>query len=226
MALVATIGAADSNTYATVAELAAYVPIGTDRLSADIAALASDAKLSADGLSLRAQNPPQADVDTFRTASELLIRSARMIDAIGDRRYAWPGQMRHRDADGDPVMQRLAWPRINATFKDGGFQIPDHVIPPQVKDAQCELAIYIAANPNDASQVIDMLRIVKKEKIEELDVEYMPVKDVETLRRVFTAVEDLLAAILRDRLNDRRVEIENNRARFGMWRIRRSGTAY
>ena len=144
-----------------------------------------------------------------------------MIDAIGDRRYAWPGERRNRDSDGATIMQRLAWPRLNATFKGGG-EIPEDKIPPQLKDAQCEMAIYIAANPNDASQVIDMLRIVKKEKIEELDVEYMPVKDVETLRRVFTAVEDLLSAILRDAINDRRVEIENNRARFGMWKLSRT----
>ena len=140
-------------------------------------------------------------------------RSAFMLDAIGDRDDRWPGVR----VNGT---QRLAWPRNEAIMRDG-TPIANDVIPPQVADAQCEMAAYIMNNPDDAGIVIDMLRIAKKEKLEDFDVEYQSVKDIESLRKVFTAVEDALAAILRDPY-DRRVEIKEDVPRgFGAWRVRR-----
>ena len=189
MALDTSIGTAESRSYATVDELDAYVPIDNVALDSSLDEAAKE---------------------------NLLVRAARMIDAIGDREERWPGRRRNTDADGNAVIQRLSWPRSAAIMRDGS-DIPQDSIPPQVKDAQCELAVYISANPDDAAQVIDMLRIVKRERIEELDTEYMPVKDVETLRRIFTSVEDILSAILLERINDRRVE--GGRPLFGMWRM-------
>lgn len=70
-----------------------------------------------------------------------------------DRMFDWDGT-RAEEA------QSLRWPRVEAYDPDG-FEISDDIIPTPVKQAECELALYIITNNGYAgeSRSIDRMRI-------------------------------------------------------------------
>lgn len=108
MALIETPGAADANTYATLAEFEAYA---ANRLPA----LAW----------FTAATNPQKEA--------ALQAAAREIDAC----FVWTG------AAVDDV-QALTWPRTGMLTRNG-FAISQTVIPTDLKNAQCEMALQLGA---------------------------------------------------------------------------------
>lgn len=109
MALVATAGAANADTYATLAELEAYAAARLPALS--WFALATD---------------PQKEA--------ALAAAARELDACFD----WTG------AAVDDV-QALTWPRSGMLSRNG-FVLGTDVIPVDLKNAQCEMALQLGAS--------------------------------------------------------------------------------
>lgn len=113
--LVATVGSSTANSYATVAEATTYL---NERLNATAWTTAITAATG---------DPERA-----------LIQATRLIDREsfeGDSVYPLNG------ASSDTT-QALKWPRY-ATTNDDGWEWLQSVIPQCVKDATCELALYL-----------------------------------------------------------------------------------
>ena len=139
------------------------------------------------GFSLKLPSGSAAEDEDLEQA---IRRGTILIDGYGIR---FPGQR----VNGD---QALCWPRANAERRDGS-PISSTVIPKAIKDATCWAASYALDNPNDINQVLQQHRIVKREKVGYIEREYADLEDVTSLRRTLTAVDDLLADILKDEMN-------------------------
>lgn len=70
----------------------------------------------------------------------------------------------------DPASQSLQWPRSGVTID--GWQVPTNTIPKLLKDAQCQLAIDVAAGV-DLMPSGDGREVIRK-KIDVLETEYAP----------------------------------------------------
>jgi hypothetical protein len=78
-----------------------------------------------------------------------LIQATMMLDRL----FNWEGTRTEES-------QALRWPRIEVVDQDG-FEIDDDVIPTPVKQAECELALYILTNNGYSGEArsIDRMRI-------------------------------------------------------------------
>lgn len=69
-----------------------------------------------------------------------------------------------------PAFQSLQWPRTGVIYE--GYELPDDVIPPPLKKAQCELAIE-TANGLDLMPTGDGREVIRK-KVDVLETEWAP----------------------------------------------------
>lgn len=138
-------GLADSNSYVTVAEAKAYA--------------------AARGIEL-----PVDDDDV----EVLLIKAMDYLEAQRSKyqgRKTWP----RPDMDvSHPHAQALQWPRVGVVL-DCSYDLPDNVIPEELKRAQSQLTIEVFAGlelmpSSDGS-------MVKREKVDVLETEFMTPKD-------------------------------------------------
>jgi hypothetical protein len=118
MALIATIGASDSNSYVDQLFASEYFNsrIGSDEWMSAISSVRDSALM--------------------------------MATDILDTNFEWIG-----DISSDT--QSLRWPRKNAIDVDGR-DVPENVVPIQIKRASCELAISIIANVGYVAEVNDL----------------------------------------------------------------------
>lgn len=134
-------GKADSNSYVTVAEAQAYA--------------------AARGVVLPAA---EADVET------LLVQSMDYLESFRSKyqgRKTWP----RPDMDvSHPDAQALQWPRTGVVL-DCDYNLPDNVIPQELKQAQMQAAIEVfnglVLMPSTDG------RVVKREKVDVIETEYM-----------------------------------------------------
>lgn len=122
------------------------------------------------------------------TALEQALRQGAVL--LGLYAPRWPGQR-------STAAQRMDWPRINATWRDGQ-SIDGTDIPSVVKDANCEAALRALTNPTDIRTVVDASRRVKKTQAGDAVIEYFDIPEGSAARSTLTAVEDLLAGLLKD----------------------------
>lgn len=139
-------GLANSNTYVGVEEARDY-------------ALARGVVLSADDGVVGAQLIQAMDyVESFRAKYQ------------GRKTWPRPGM----DA-GHPHAQALQWPRTGVVL-DCNYNLPDNVIPQELKQAQMQAAIevhngFVLMPSSDG-------RVVKKEKVDVIETEYMTADEV------------------------------------------------
>ena len=104
----------------------------------------------------------------------------------------WPGQRASAE-------QAMDWPRANATYRDNSAISPS-VIPREVKDANCEAAIYALSSPEEVRAAINGQRI-KSVNGSQGSVEFFDTTaDSAAIspRITFTVVDDLLSRLLVD----------------------------
>lgn len=134
------------------------------------------------GISLNLKDGTAANDTAIEQA---LRRGTILVDGYGDR---FTGMR----LDGG---QALCFPRSGATRTDGSA-LPSNEIPVSVVRATCWAAGYALANPSDVNQVIQQHRIIKREKVGDIERTYADLDDTTSLRRTLSMVEDLLADIL------------------------------
>ena len=112
-----------------------------------------------------------ADCDTYqsnlsRTDWDILVNAVKELAIIKatmyvNNRYNWNGTKNTRD-------QALNWPRTNA-YDNNNFLIDSDIVPVEVKNATCEYAYLISID----TDLYSSERLVKKEKVSSLEVEYL-----------------------------------------------------
>ena len=111
-------------------------------------------------------------------------------DMRNDLARWWPG----RRTNG---AQALVWPRTAASFTDG-TAIAANTVPIQIRRAVMEAACYEATNPGTLFNLITASQSIKREKVADLEIEYVgKVDDIEKLRPTISIVEDYIAQIIR-----------------------------
>lgn len=173
--IVATPGAADANSFASVAE---YVAYAADRL-----------------------NPPDGVTVTGSTISDnearALIEAARDLDALpwpgaavdAVQRLAWPRwHVVHGTGSWFEWAQAVALPA-------GMYYVGDAAIPRRLKEAQIELAFeYLRAGSTDISRADSNAGVIRK-KVDVLETEWEPGARPEGLAR-YPRVLSLIAPLL------------------------------
>lgn len=120
MALDATVGGKNANSWATVAEFKVY----------------RDVRLPANA--------------TVSAASDVQIEAALQAACRGiNQNLNWTGSVADPASDDATQHQALMWPRVGMLTR-GGFTISSTTIPRELKDAQCEFAFQILAGGNFA----------------------------------------------------------------------------
>jgi len=94
-----------------------------------------------------------------------LISATRMLD-----RQPWAGSK----TQAAPT-QLLQWPRTGLTDRDGNA-LSDSVVPQEIIDATCELAVELINNPALASQP-DTSSNIKRVKADTVEIEYIRAKN-------------------------------------------------
>lgn len=105
----------------------------------------------------------------------------RAMAALEARR--WRGRRSLRD-------QALQWPRYGVVDRDG-YELDSTVVPGGVASALCEMALLELASPGVTSPALD--RATKREKVGDLEVEYMD--GAERMTR-YTVVDALMAGLV------------------------------
>jgi hypothetical protein len=148
MALDATVGGANANSYLTVTEATAYF---ATRLYSSVWTAASNGDKEAALIwatrLIDAKIKPEWDQKEF--PQDATIRRISTITADGQCFICWNG------AATDNV-QALAWPRTGMKNKNG-YDILSNVIPQQLKDVTCELALLLLTGDRTAENEIDVL---------------------------------------------------------------------
>ncbi len=162
-------GKADANSYVSVAEYRAY-------------AQARGVSLPVDDAQVEAQLTQAMDyVESFRAKYQ------------GRKTWPRPGMdVSH------PHAQALQWPRTGVTI-DCDYDLPDNVIPQELKQAQMQAALEVNAGlslmPSSDG------RVVKKEKVDVIETEYMTAQDMGGDAVVGVASFPLLEALLEPLFN-------------------------
>lgn len=133
MALVATVGAADANSYGTRAEADAYYaarPFAT--VWTALTTGAKDAALIFACTVMEAQIKAAYSDETDGVPDSATIRQLASVKDLSKCVIVWRG-------DPTDSTQALSWPRTGLKNKNG-FDLESNVIPQQVKNAQFELA--------------------------------------------------------------------------------------
>lgn len=172
MAIETTLGADDAESYATVDDLETYAAgFGTRYALVNDSATSEVTKEAA-----------------LRLAA--IFVDGRGRDKRNDLARWWPGTR----VSGS---QALVWPRNGATFTDGTV-IADGTLPVQIKRAVMNAAAYEVQNPGTLDDLIIASQSVKKEKVGDLEIEYIgKIDDFEKLRPAISLVEDYIAQIIR-----------------------------
>ena len=136
MPINATPGAADANSYVTLAEAEAYF---ADRLFTETWDALTDPDKEA--VLIWATRTAEARVSNAWTKEELpedgTIRILTSIKGDDECFIVWTGSPATNT-------QALAWPRTGMLSRNG-FAIPDNEIPQRLKDWQCEIALSLSA---------------------------------------------------------------------------------
>ena len=136
-----------------------------------------------------------AEARTYATArgvalsdNDAVVESMLMLamDYLEAQRGRYQGHKTH------PGVQALQWPRAGVIL-DCQYRLPDDVIPVELKRAQMQAVIEVAAGlvlmPSSDG------RVVKREKVDVIETEYMTGKDMgdtATLGPAFPALDALL----------------------------------
>jgi hypothetical protein len=136
MALVATVGAADANSYGTLAEAELYF---ADRLFTDAWTALTDPQKT--GLLIWAtriaENRVSNEWPKEQLPNDATIRILSELKGDDDCFVVWTGSPATE-------VQALAWPRTNMRNRNG-FTLADDVIPDRLKEWQFEIALKYAA---------------------------------------------------------------------------------
>lgn len=117
---------------------------------------------------------------------------AMLISAMD---YLEAQRARYQGSKTHPGVQALQWPRTGVIL-DCSYQLPDNVIPVELKNAQMQLALEVFAG-NTLMPSSDG-RVVKREKVDVIEREFMTGSDLGTgglPSPSFPAVDALLAPL-------------------------------
>lgn len=100
-----------------------------------------------------------------------------------DKNYTWLGTKNTRE-------QALQWPRTDVVDANG-FDIPSDEVPIEVKNATIEAALISGAG-ND---LYEATQIVKKEKVDVLEVEYLENGYIGSFQSKYPLIDDILKSL-------------------------------
>lgn len=108
-----------------------------------------------------------------------ILRAMAYLESV-----AWAGMRVLRD-------QALMWPRAGVVDRDG-YELASNAIPRALVSALCELALREVSSPGSTSPDLERGGMVKREKVDVLEVEY---QDGAPGVTVFTVVDRLLVGL-------------------------------
>lgn len=140
------------------------------------------------------------EADTYHAArgnsewtgdNEAKEASIRRATAFLSNSYTWAGLRTHNRA------QSLAWPRAGVCDAEGNGIASDE-IPVEIKDACAEIALRELVTPGAMNPDFTQSEMVKREKIGQIEVEYLNASsNADAQRPVLLVVRDLIGAFLK-----------------------------